>query len=109
MPSPGFDDEDADLAVVQLVDEQLSALGLGDSDALQPGVPIAVIGSPVGFEGTLHLAVSLAIFLVLSLPLSWRYVRRLRRSKFTWQPEPEVSGSQTRRIPQRRSGPRRER
>lgn len=199
-----IDDEEADLAVVQVVEKQLPALVLGDSNALRPGDPVAVIGSPAGFEGTLsdgivaalrpggadfrgpggkrmsswqvqitapispgssgspvltrdgrvvgvavgqavrgqnlnfaipsamvqallsriaagatprplgpsilrNLLLSLAIFAAFSLPLSWRYVRRLRRSRFTWQPEPSSAGTRPHAPQRRRSPPARER
>jgi len=47
------DDADDDVAIIKLDANDLSALPLGDSTNAEAGQPIAVIGSPLGLEGTL--------------------------------------------------------
>ena len=44
-------DERKDLAIIQVQGFGLPSLELGDSDDLQPGAPVTLVGNPLGLEG----------------------------------------------------------
>jgi serine protease Do len=56
-----LDDADHDLAVVQLEAGAYEALGLGDSDALQPGTPVVSEAAPLGLDWTYSEGVVAAV------------------------------------------------
>jgi S1-C subfamily serine protease len=50
-------DERKDLAVIQIQGFSLPTLEMGNSDELQPGVPVTLVGNPMGLEGSVSTGV----------------------------------------------------
>jgi S1-C subfamily serine protease len=51
------DDPERDIAVLAIAGSGFAPLALGDSTSLRPGDEVAVIGSPIGFSGTLSTGI----------------------------------------------------